>query len=914
MNIVNAPRGSLLPGLPARKPLMLSLLAAFCVLHGGMATAALDTGMQPPDLPAGNGTEQTVTEAVADTLPVTGNAEPGAPVPAVTGPNDNATTLANATLQPGISSILARLQPAIIYVPPTVTDPVDLAILAARKAMQANNLAAFDTAAALVPRGHALSGYLDYWRLRIRLNNAGTPARTAGITAPTTSVDGPSAANGSITASGSTTGTSADAEYQAVSADARAWLGQNPRTLTADLLRRDWMLVAGRRQDWATIDALYPHWTLKDESAPECLMALSAIARTPTGQHPGAATLKAATAQILQPVALNPTCTALLQTLAEHGLITPAQRQQRLNLALEINSPADIREAVQLLPNAPDSKALDVALNRPGSLLGITGGTPGRSAGLRNRSPQARHGSGRTTALERPAPGIILVSTQTPRKPARAAKASKASNQTKAHHTPRAARHTTASRAHAARGSSAAHLTAKQGHARKQGRAVTARQGTPPKLAGAPKQPAITLTPLLAKIALVRLARQDSARAAELLKSGRTANGIPLKLGPADRAFVWSQIAMAGMFRLDGSAPRWADEARHARVSDHTRVWLARAALAEQHWTQLDTIIRAMEPALRNSPTWTYWHGRAQQALGHPRTASHAFQTLATRHDYYGKLAREELGRPHRTVDTGTLAPVSEALVRAVENNDGIRQAMAFYQLGLRGEGNREWNFQMRGRSPEQLRAAATWAARHGLLDRAINTDERIVTSQASPHLRFPTPFAEQLLTITQQQAIDPAWVYGLIRQESRFVMSARSSVGASGLMQIMPATAKWVARQMGNTSYQPDQLNNLDTNLTFGSYYLKRALDDLNGSSVLATAGYNAGPRRAHAWRASLRQPMEGAIFTELIPFTETRGYVKAVLSNTVDYATLFSGQPQSLKRWLATITPEPVGLAQLP
>ena len=371
---------------------------------------------------------------------------------------------------------------------------------------------------------------------------------------------------------------------------------------------------------------------------------------------------------------------------------------------------------------------------------------------------------------------------------------------------------------------------------------------------------------------------------------------------------------MAGMFRLDGSAPRWADEARHARVSDHTRVWLARAALAEQHWTQLDTIIRAMEPALRNSPTWTYWHGRAQQALGHPKTASHAFQTLATRHDYYGKLAREELGRPHRTVDTGTLAPVSEALIRAVENNDGIRQAMAFYQLGLRGEGNREWNFQMRGRNPEQLRAAATWAARHGLLDRAINTDERIVTSQASPHLRFPTPFAEQLLTITQQQAIDPAWVYGLIRQESRFVMSARSSVGASGLMQIMPATAKWVARQMGNTSYQPDQLNNLDTNLTFGSYYLKRALDDLNGSSVLATAGYNAGPRRAHAWRASLRQPMEGAIFTELIPFTETRGYVKAVLSNTVDYATLFSGQPQSLKRWLATITPEPVGLAQLP
>lgn len=368
MNIVNAPRGSLLPGLPARKPLMLSLLAAFCVLHGGMATAALDTGMQPPDLPAGNGTEQTVTEAVADTLPVTGNAEPGAPVPAVTGPNDNATTLANATLQPGISSILARLQPAIIYVPPTVTDPVDLAILAARKAMQANNLVAFDTAAALVPRGHALSGYLDYWRLRIRLNNAGT----AGITAPATTADGPTATNGAITASGSATGTSDDADYQAVSADARAWLGRNPHTLTADLLRRDWMLVAGRRQDWATIDALYPAWTLKDESAPECLASLSALSRIEEGRHPGAATLRHATSLLLQPQALNSSCTTLLQTLAEHEWLTPAQRQQRLNLALEINNPAEIRQAVALLPQPPDAKALDLALNKPAQLLNAT--------------------------------------------------------------------------------------------------------------------------------------------------------------------------------------------------------------------------------------------------------------------------------------------------------------------------------------------------------------------------------------------------------------------------------------------------------------------------------------------------------------------------------------------------------------
>lgn len=833
MNILNAVRGQPL----ARKTLVLSLLAALCTLH---ARTAL------PDTPPGTA-PASVSEAAPDFTPLTSATS------APTASDDGAGTLGASTLQPGVSSILARLSPAIIYVPPVVTDPVDLAILDARKAMQANNLAAFDTAAALVPRGHALSSYLDYWRLRIRL----------AASDPT------------------------DAEYLAVSADARAYLKQFPRTLTADLLRRDWMLAAGRRQDWAAIDTLYPAWTLKDESAPECLASLSALSRIEEGRHPGAATLRHATSLLLQPQALNSSCTALLQTLAEHEWLTPAQRQQRLNLALEINNPAEIRQAVALLPQPPDAKALDLALNKPAQLLNATAllvptaKAPLRSAAITQPGVRtARHRS-QTSAHLIPADGrqhaTVLTVAQRESDPRSSA---------------------TRKNTNAAAQKSGAH--------RKAGAAAAT-------TAAASKAAARTpLTPVLARIALVRLARQDPTRAAALMDAGKTPDGRALKLGAADRAFVWSQIAAAGMFRLDPQAPAWAEHARNAAISDHTRVWLARAALAEQDWTGLERILRAMDPALRQSPTWTYWHGRAQDALGHHKQAHHIFQGLATRHDYYGKLAREELALPPAALPTPKAAP--DSLVKAMDDNDGIRQAMAFYALGLRGEGNREWNFQMRGRNEQELRAAATWAARHGLLDRAINTDERILTGQADYSLRFPTPFAEQLLTITSQQAVDPAWVYGLIRQESRFVMQARSHVGASGLMQIMPDTARWVARQMGNTTYQAGQIDDLTTNLTFGSYYLKRALDDLSGSPVLATAGYNAGPRRAHTWRASLSRPLEGAIFTELIPFTETRHYVKAVLSNTVDYATLFSGQPQSLKSWLATITPQPVGVAQLP
>ncbi|MDO4636188.1 MAG: transglycosylase SLT domain-containing protein [Lautropia sp.] len=761
MKILTAVHGQML----ARTILSLSILGTFCTVP---AHAAL-----PDSAPLSLAEPQAGAEE-APPLP------PAAPAPSLA---SDPATLETSALQPGVASLLARLPPTMVYVPPVVSDPVDMAILAARRAMQAGNLAAFDAAATLVPRGHVLSSYLDYWRLRTRLVN------------PQLS----------------------PADYQTVSADARAYLKQFPGTLTADLLRRDWMLAAGRRADWATIDTLYPRWVLKDESAPRCLASLSTLTQLHEQQrHPPLASLRYATNLLLQPQGLNSSCHALLQALADQKLLGPVQRQQRLNLALEINSPADIRQAVALLPLPPDEQSLALALNRPAALLGLTQQPPRQSA----RRPHRRKAA---PAQHYPAP-----------------------------------------------------------------------------------------TPLLTRIALVRLARQDPTQAARLMQAGQTAKGRALRLSSADRAFVWSQIAVAGMFRLDPAAPAWAEQARTARVSDHTRVWLARAALAEQDWIALERILRAMDPALRNSPTWTYWHGRAQTALGHHKLARRAYLSLAQRGDYYGKLAREELGQ--NPPPPPAAPPVRAALLQALDIDSGIRQAMALYALGLRGEGNREWNFQMRGRSDEQLRAAATWAARRGLLDRAINTDERILTSPPDYQLRFPTPFAAQLLSIANQQAVDPAWVYGLIRQESRFVMQARSQVGAAGLMQIMPDTARWVARQLGNTAYRPGQIDDLSTNITFGTYYLKRALDDLSGSPVLATAGYNAGPRRAHAWRASLRRPMEGALFTELIPYTETRHYVKAVLSNTVDYATLFSGQPQSLKSWLSTITPQAMGVAQIP
>jgi soluble lytic murein transglycosylase len=154
---------------------------------------------------------------------------------------------------------------------------------------------------------------------------------------------------------------------------------------------------------------------------------------------------------------------------------------------------------------------------------------------------------------------------------------------------------------------------------------------------------------------------------------------------------------------------------------------------------------------------------------------------------------------------------------------------------------------------------------------------------------------------------LDPAYVYGLIRQESRFITDARSHVGASGLMQVMPATAKWTAKKIGLANFQPQHITDRDTNIAIGTGYLKLVLDDFEGSMPMAAAAYNAGPSRPRQWRApgGSGPVLEGAIWAENIPFSETRDYVKRVLANTTNYAALLTGQPQSLKARMGQVGP---------
>jgi soluble lytic murein transglycosylase len=297
-------------------------------------------------------------------------------------------------------------------------------------------------------------------------------------------------------------------------------------------------------------------------------------------------------------------------------------------------------------------------------------------------------------------------------------------------------------------------------------------------------------------------------------------------------------------------------------------------------------------------PAWRYWKARALKAQGKTAAANAIFAPLSGEHLFYGQLAEEELG--------AVIGPPSIAYkpggdeIAAVRKLPSVQRALALYRLGLRTEATREWLWGTRNFNDRQLLAAAEVARREEWPDRSINTANKTLQLHDFT-LRFPTPHYDVMSRYTRQAGLDDAWVYGLIRQESRFVQVARSSVGASGLMQLMPSTARWVAKKMGVRDFRQSAVNELDTNLAFGTYYLRHVLDQLDGHPVLATAAYNAGPGRARRWRDP--QPMEGAIYAESIPFNETRDYVQKVMSNAAYYSAIIGRGLTSVKTRLGIV-----------
>jgi soluble lytic murein transglycosylase len=408
-------------------------------------------------------------------------------------------------------------------------------------------------------------------------------------------------------------------------------------------------------------------------------------------------------------------------------------------------------------------------------------------------------------------------------------------------------------------------------------------------------------------LALIKMAAGDIDSAARLLE-----DKWGPQLAPEERNWVWGVIGKTAAQRLGNDAlAHYAKVSRDNDLSDDMLAWKVRAALRAgpaPQWPVVLQAVNAMSDQGRAEAPWVYWKARALLAQGgdpHRAEARKLLESIASVRGFYEQLALEELGQ--KVTIPARPAPLTAQEKEAARLNPSLNRGLYAIKLGIRPEGVREWNYatnlhQPGGLSDRELLAAAQFACDREVWDRCVNTSERTKV-EFDVDQRYPMPFRESVVRRAREINLDPAYVYGLIRQESRFVMDARSSVGASGLMQVMPATARWTARKIGLASFNVDQLNDRDTNIAIGTGYLKLVLDDFDGSMALAAAAYNAGPGRPRSWRNG--PVIEAAAWAENVPFGETRDYVKKVLSNTTTYAAILSGQPQSLKARLGLVGP---------
>ncbi len=398
----------------------------------------------------------------------------------------------------------------------------------------------------------------------------------------------------------------------------------------------------------------------------------------------------------------------------------------------------------------------------------------------------------------------------------------------------------------------------------------------------------------LALYALERAARVDAAAARAAWVRQRS------QLPVADRLYGNARIAYHASRQLNPLALDWYREAEGAALSDAQRAWRIRAALRSGAWADVLATIDAMPPAEAQDPAWRYWKARALTAAGRSADATAIYAGLADDLGFYGLLAAEALGK-RLEVTSAPLVPEPEALA-AFGARAAVQRAVKLAQLDMRAESQREWLYVVRGLPDEPLLLAAEYARREGLYDRAINTADR-TSLRHDFGLRYLTPFRDQFAQAARDQGVDPALLFGIARQESRFVPDIVSSAGAVGLMQLMPPTARWVAKQLNRADYRPSQISDVEINTQFGAFYFRYWLDRLDRVPALAAAAYNAGPGRAQAWRAG--STLEGAIWVESIPFNETREYVKRVLANTMLYAHLLNQTYVPLSTRLGLVPP---------
>ncbi len=382
---------------------------------------------------------------------------------------------------------------------------------------------------------------------------------------------------------------------------------------------------------------------------------------------------------------------------------------------------------------------------------------------------------------------------------------------------------------------------------------------------------------------LHKLARQDAPLALKLWR-GYDAQQL---FSDADRREMHYQLA-SRLIRQNHQAQA---EQLLVSMSDITRTDLTermiRDALRRQDWEKVFEWMARLPAEQQEQERWSYWRARTLEALSireyNGRTPADIYASLAPSRSFYGFLSADKLGYDYGLMDRPMA--ISEDTITRIEQLPGVQRAREFYILGQVSAANREWYHTTRRMPTAEVVAAGRLANRWGWHRQGI---QAMVDAQHWDDLqvRFPLAYQEQLNQAAKSSSVNPLFLYAITRQESAFMPDARSPVGATGLMQLMPATAQQTAKRAG-LAYSPQDLLQPEKNIALGSRYLNQLLDQFNGNRILAAAAYNAGPSRVRQWLTkedNAKLPYD--IWIETIPFQETRGYVQNVLSFSVIYA----------------------------
>lgn len=405
--------------------------------------------------------------------------------------------------------------------------------------------------------------------------------------------------------------------------------------------------------------------------------------------------------------------------------------------------------------------------------------------------------------------------------------------------------------------------------------------------------------------ALTRLANRQPQATRQLLDLHQQGYQIQ----PSERRPIERLASLRLAYRYDAQASQYLDRYNREEADDDTLQWRAQIAIRESDWMSLLNTISHMDIPVRQELKWQYWTARALEGIGQNKQANDIYQQLAKNRHYYGFLAADRIDQDYRlqsvAVDNIALSP--SAIRKKYPALDLIEQLLA---IGWHINAEREWQHLLNHADSEDLSAIALLANQwqhHTYAIRALAFGKNWDLLE----LRFPTPYNEPVMQNAEKNQINAAWIYSIIRRESAYMDHARSSAGAVGLMQLLPSTARYISKQIGQSQYQYQSLTDAQSNIELGSAYLRYLLDKYQGHLVMATAAYNAGPKRIDSWRPNVH-PMEADQWVEAIPFQETRKYVKSILEYKVVFETLLGQQPQKLKTLMLPI-PASANLAEV-